>query len=673
MLQISLDSPRVLVIESDSQEVSRIRAMAAEEDSGRFRLVGEATTLAEGITLLRSLEVDVVLLDLVLPDSVGLENFLSVHHVAPGLPVVLLVAQNEEGLARQAVQSGAQEYLLKERLDAFLLNRAIHHALERYRYQAESARERGYLRTLLDNIPDRIYFKDEKSRFIRINSALTKLFGLSRPEDAYGKTDADFYGPEHAKDALEDERRMMITGEPVLNKVEFETLHDGTRAWSLTTKIPLRDRNGRIVGTCGISREITAIKEMESELETERNLLRVVIDNIPDHIFLKDTNERYLLDNVAHQRWLGAPSSAAVVGHTPFDFFPEEVALGFRAADEPILRTGKPLLNYEEMAIGGAGQMQWALVTKVPWRAEDGRVLGLVCIKRNITEQKLAEAQLKEANVELAASREEVLGAMAELQAAHTELREVQLQLIEAEKMKLIGRLAAGIAHEVKNPLAIVKMGIDFMDQQDGADDTVKAILSEMHEAVRRADSVILGLLDFSKPNQLETRRENLNEMVEAALKLVRVEMTGPVEVMRELDPELPVLALDPEKINQVLVNLLTNAVHAMESGGTLTVRTYSEQLTGVGRNIAGKKSESFRVGQTLAVLEIDDSGHGIPEEKIGKIFEPFFTTKPTGKGTGLGLSVVKTIVDLHGGTIDIRNLPQGGARATLMFQVQSV
>ena len=465
---------------------------------------------------------------------------------------------------------------------------------------------------------------------------------------------------------------MIRTGEPVLNKVEFETLQDGTRTWSLTTKIPLRDRNGRVVGTCGISREITAIKEMESELETERNLLRVVIDNLPDHIFLKDTNEHYLLDNVAHQRWLGASSSAAVVGHTPFDFFPEAVALGFRAADEPILRTGKPLLNYEEMAIGGAGQMQWALVTKVPWRAEDGRVLGLVCIKRDITEQKIAEARLKEANAELAASREEVLGAMAELQVAHTELREMQLQLIEAEKMKLIGRLAAGIAHEVKNPLAIIKMGVDFMDQLDGADDTTKAILADMHEAVSRADGVILGLLDFSKPNQLKPRHENLNELIEGALKLVRVEMTGPIEVVRELDANLPELSLDPEKINQVLVNLLTNAVHAMASGGTLTVRTYHKQLTGVGRNIGGKKSESFRVGQTLVILEIDDTGHGIEEEKLAKIFEPFFTTKPTGKGTGLGLSVVKTIVDLHGGTIEIRNLPKGGARATLMFQVQN-
>ena len=108
-----------------------------------------------------------------------------------------------------------------------------------------------------------------------------------------------------------------------------------------------------------------------------------------------------------------------------------------------------------------------------------------------------------------------------------------------------------------------------------------------------------------------------------------------------------------------------------MDGVGRLTVRTFARQLTGVGSNIADRRSENFRVGETLVVAEIDDCGHGIPEDRLPKIFEPFYTTKPTGKGTGIGLSVVKTIVDLHGGTIDIRNLPDGGARVTLMFRVE--
>ena len=246
----------------------------------------------------------------------------------------------------------------------------------------------------------------------------------------------------------------------------------------------------------------------------------------------------------------------------------------------------------------------------------------------------------------------------------------MQLQLIDAEKMKSIGRLAAGVAHEVKNPLAIVKMGIEFLAQSAESDEHSTMILTEMGDAVQRADDVIRGLLDFSAPNKLEAKREDLNAIIDQALKLVRGEMKGGVQVFRELQPKLPLVELDAAKISQVFVNLFINALHAMGESGTLTVRTFSRQLTGVGANISGSRSESFRVGSSLVVVEIDDTGHGIPEDKLAKIFEPFFTTKPTGVGTGLGLSVVKTIIDLHGATIDIRNLHEGGARVTIMFQV---
>jgi signal transduction histidine kinase len=191
-----------------------------------------------------------------------------------------------------------------------------------------------------------------------------------------------------------------------------------------------------------------------------------------------------------------------------------------------------------------------------------------------------------------------------------------------------------------------------------------------MWDAVERADGVICGLLDFSAPKQLELAPTNLNRIIEHSLKLVRGEMRGGLRLEMELQRDLPEVRLDAAKISQVFVNLLANAIHAMPEGGVLTVRTYAKQLTGVGANIADIRSENFRVGETLTVAEIDDTGHGIAEDKLAKIFEPFFTTKPTGKGTGLGLSVVKTIVDLHGGTVDVRNLPDGGVRVTLMFRV---
>ncbi len=660
---------RVVLIEDDAEYRELLREMV-EGGSTHFRVTGIAGDLATGIGLIREGGTDVVLLDLNLPDSRELATFSRAHEAAPELPVIILSGIDDEDFAAEAVHLGAQDYLVKSRTDAHLLQRALRYAVERSRSEAQFGRERDLLNTLLDNIPDRIYFKDRESRFIRINRALMTLFGLERPEQAYGHTDADFYGSEHAQDALADERRVMETGEPVFNKVESETLQNGGRAWSLTTKLPMCDRTGAIVGTCGISREITDFKEMESALENERNLLRAVIDNVPDHIFLKDTEGHYLLDNVAHMRWLGASDRSEVIGRTPFDFFPDETARAFEAADRPILLSGQPLVNQEERTLDPKGNAQWSLLTKVPWLAEDGRIHGLVCMKRDITQQKMAEARLMQVNEKLAANREELLLAMGRLQSAHQELRDVQLQLIEAEKMKSIGRLAAGIAHEVKNPLAIVRMGLEFLTQSASGDENAGLILKEMADAVQRADDVIRGLLDFSAPKKIEVKREDLNAVIDQALKFVRGEMKSGVKIIRELQARLPVVELDAAKMSQVFVNLFINALHAMGDEGTLTVRTYSKQLTGVGANVTGRSSESFRIGSNIVVVEIDDTGHGIPEDQLAKIFEPFFTTKPTGVGTGLGLSVVKTIVDLHGATIDVRNLHDAGARVTIMFQV---
>jgi PAS domain S-box-containing protein len=659
---------RVLLVNADPGERAHLQEMIAAVPRSRFVVAHAVSTLAQAIEQVRSGEIDLVLLSLALPDARGLETFARLHRAVPDVPIMVLSGVEDEEVALQTVHQGAQEYLVKERLDAHLLHRAMRYSLEHARTASELARERDLLHTLIDNIPDRIYFKDEQSRFVRINHALMRLFGMDSPEEAYGKTDADFYGAEHAAEALEDERRVMATGEPIFNKIEFEIRTTGQKSWSLTTKLPLRDRHARIIGTCGISREITELKRMEEQLANERNVLRSVIDNLPDLIFLKDVEGRYLLDNAAHQRWLRASDASEVLGRTVHDFYPDELAGEFHADDEEIVRSGQALFNHEERIIDAEGTARWVLTTKIPWRGDDGTIHGLVCIARDVTEQKQSEENLRQAYADLARSREELLTAMEKLQAAHQQLRDVQLQLVEAEKMKSIGRLAAGVAHEVKNPLAIIKMGTEYLRTQSlGADATNRSILNDIGDAVDRADAVIRGLLDFSAPKKIDVRPEDLNAIIERALALVRGDLTK-IEVVRELG-RIPPLELDAGKMGQVFINLITNAIHAMPAGGTLVVRTYGNQLTGVGANISDVLCESFRVGQTLVVAEIDDTGEGIPEEKLMKVFEPFFTTKPTGTGTGLGLSVVKTIIDLHGGTVDIRNLAGGGVRVTLMFQ----
>lgn len=239
-----------------------------------------------------------------------------------------------------------------------------------------------------------------------------------------------------------------------------------------------------------------------------------------------------------------------------------------------------------------------------------------------------------------------------DLRRSHTDLQLAQWKLIEAEKLEAVGQLAAGVAHEVKNPLMTLLTGVKILSQRVPADDEdVQILLQDMEEAVKRADAVITDLLDFSAPRELNLTMTDLHPVVERSAKMVKHELDrAKVTFREELAEDLPQLNLDSFKFQQVLVNVFTNAAHATPPGGTITAKTSLEDGT--------------------VILRVDDTGTGIPEDKLGKLFDPFFTTKPTGKGTGLGMSVSRQIVEMHGATIDIANRAEGGARVTIVFEV---
>jgi signal transduction histidine kinase len=214
-------------------------------------------------------------------------------------------------------------------------------------------------------------------------------------------------------------------------------------------------------------------------------------------------------------------------------------------------------------------------------------------------------------------------------------------------------------------------MGLEYLTRNLlQPDENTTIALTDMNDAVKRADGIVRELLHFSAAAKFDFLEHDLNALVTRALWLVNTQLVAArINVEICLDDNLPPVWIDRGKIEQVLLNLFINAQQAMGEKGTLTVRTRAGQF-GALQPLLSKSRSRFNPTDTVVILEIQDTGPGIPEAQLARVFDPFFTTKPAGVGTGLGLSVVKKIVDLHEGAIEMRNIPEGGALAILVFKV---
>jgi PAS domain S-box-containing protein len=265
-------------------------------------------TLQEAKAVVSEQSFDAVLLDLSLPDSRGLETIGRLAAAAPNLPIVVLTGVADEAAALEAVRCGAQDYLLKGQADPTAVVRAIHYAIDRKRTEDALERERNLLRTLIDNLPDYIYIKDAQGRFLAANLATARLMGANTPNDLLGKTDSDFYPPERAAGYRADEEDIFRSGRPVISKDELHVDPTGNRTAVLSTKVPLKDNRGNIIGLVGISRNITRRKRMEERLARLNSLkeqllgpsdlgekLKLITDAVVD-VFGADFARIWLLD-----------------------------------------------------------------------------------------------------------------------------------------------------------------------------------------------------------------------------------------------------------------------------------------------------------------------------------------------------------------------------------------
>jgi PAS domain S-box-containing protein len=406
--------------------------------------------------------------------------------------------------------------------------------------------------------------------------------------------------------------------------------------------------------------------------ESERRYKRLLA-SVTDYVFTVVVEEGRAVAT-AH-----GPGCEAVTGYTSREYAADpflwyrmihnDDRMAVTAHNEGILKgeTPPPL---EHRIIHRNGETRWIRNTPVPHRNELGRLIAYDGLVSDITERKRAEEQLERANAELSRNEAALKTALEKLKNANEELQTTQLQLIQAAKLESVGTLAAGVAHEVKNPLQTILMGVDFLaNNLPGGNDSTTQVLTDMRDAVTRANLIIRELLQLSAAADFEPKEEDLNELVEHSLRLINSELVASqISVVRNLDAGLPRVLLDHGKMEQVLLNLFINALQAMSQGGVLTITT-SHRVLGEDLKISGRTVSQAKPGEQVVIAEVQDTGKGIPTADLPKIFDPFFTTKQVGVGTGLGLSVAKKIMDLHGGAIDLRNTALGGAVATLMLR----
>ena len=227
------------------------------------------------------------------------------------------------------------------------------------------------------------------------------------------------------------------------------------------------------------------------------------------------------------------------------------------------------------------------------------------------------------------------------------------------------------MAHEVRNPLAIILQGLNYLEsnlQNKGSD--IQDTLTVLKDNVNRADKIINALLDFSRPATLDLQPANMNDILETSLGLVKNHLENKnIEISFEIKPGIPKVLVDKNRLEQVFINLLLNAIQAMPNGGKIAIRSYDQQLERIKHGIGRRENDVFQIGDRVVIVEIEDTGTGIPADNLRKVFDPFFTTKSPNGGHGLGLPVTQSIVNMHKGLIEIESQLGKGTKAIVTLR----
>lgn len=516
--------------------------------------------------------------------------------------------------------------------------RKLEQSAERRKKTEDGLREsESKYRTIIQSIQEGYLETDLAGRWTFVNDIIPKLLGYSRKE--LMEMSNPIYQLQNETDAQKSYqafRTIYKTGKP-LKSIEVELIKkDGsTGNYEISVSL-MKDATGKPVGFRCISRDITERKMMERALKESEKQYRMIVENMYDSI--------WTMDMELHFTYL-SPSEIHTSGYTPEEVMkipveklmtPESYDVVKRIFGEEIEREfggGSVDLNRKriiEIELNHKnGGTYWQETTASFIRDENGNPTGIVCVGRDITARKRAEQDLQTARD----------------------------HLLQAEKLSAIGQLSAGVAHEILNPVNIISTEIQFLQTMENmphdALEELQICMSQIDRIVAIAD----GLKHRSSIPEKRMEMANINDVIADIMTLHKSQlMIDKIETDVQYHPDLPEMLMDRKKIEQVILNLISNARSAMESKEKKILRI----------------STDWEPNHDQVRIVVADTGCGIKSEHMLKIFNPFFTTKEQGKGTGLGLSISYGIVKDHNGKIWAKNNKWGGATFNIIFPVKT-
>ncbi len=492
--------------------------------------------------------------------------------------------------------------------------RTIEEGRSRKRSEEALAYERNLLRTLIDHIPDGIFAMDTDRRLTLVNTADVKVYGRESAEEVIGRTDTELFSPEIAANFEADNRAVIDEGRAIIDREEYYVDRKGRKRWLLTSKLPLRDAEGNIVGLVGVGRDITESRQAELQIRRQAQLLDIASDAI-------------IVRAVSGEIRFWSRGAETVFGWSP------EEAVGRKA--DSLIRAEEPALLEEALAaVIADGQWKGEVALR---RRDDSRIIGEMRWNLVVGEEGESDA---------------VLMVVTDI----TERRSVEERLLRAQRLESLGTLASGIAHDLNNVLTPILVGIDALavKLKDGP---LERILKVMRSSAQRGSEIVNQVLGFARGGDGERVEIPLRPILREIEEIIRETFPKTIQRRVHLPENLWNIVANRTQIHQVLMNLTVNARDAMEGQGTLTLTAENVVL-----DEAYRRMNPEARAQSYVVVSVEDTGSGMSQKTVERIFDPFFTTKGSKKGTGLGLSTSLTIVKAHGGFLNVYSEPGQGS-----------